>query len=271
MLRYSAPQKNASVYRNESGMTLGDVRRFAPSILTAEASPDRSDKYAAISTLDMVKGLREEGFRAVEIAQSKACTPDRREFARHVVRMRHVGGQVVAGAAHEVLLLNSHDGTSSFTMLDGWFRFVCSNGLVSGDIKSMVRIAHRGDAVERAREAATALLDRVRESSRVIEAMKQRVLTPVEYLRLAQEGARARWGDETPVRPSHLLEPRRSEDRGHDLWTVMNRIQENVIRGGTPGFASTGRRLTTRPVTSIDEDVRINRELWQAAESLLTA
>ena len=43
------------------------------------------------------------------------------------------------GEANEIILLNSHDGTSSYQMLAGMFRFVCSNGLVCGDTVADVR------------------------------------------------------------------------------------------------------------------------------------
>lgn len=270
MIRYARAANNSG-YRNDAGLTLGEVRRVAPSALTAEAHPDRSDKYAVVSTRDMVVGLREAGFLPVEIRQNRVMTKDRREYAQHMVKLRHQGGRVVGGVAQEVILTNSHDGTSSFRMLAGYFRFVCSNGLVMGDIEADVRIAHRGDAVQRAQEEATRLIERARESSLRIEAMRARILTPIEQSALAVRAARVRWGNDLPLNPTRLLEARRYSDVHDDLWSVFNRIQENVIRGGTPAVASTGRRMTTRPITSIVEDVRINRELWAAADELVSA
>ncbi|EEF6566847.1 DUF945 domain-containing protein, partial [Salmonella enterica] len=32
----------------------------------------------------------------------------------------------------EIILLNSHDGSSSYQMVPGLFRFICTNGLVCG-------------------------------------------------------------------------------------------------------------------------------------------
>jgi len=37
---------------------------------------------------------------------------DRREFTRHMIRLRHAS-QIEGGEANEIILLNSHDGTSS--------------------------------------------------------------------------------------------------------------------------------------------------------------
>jgi hypothetical protein len=65
------------------------------------------------------------------------------------------------------VLLNSHDGTSSYQMLAGMFRFVCSNGLVCGDTVADVRVPHKGDVAGLVIEGAYEVLsgfDRVKES-----------------------------------------------------------------------------------------------------------
>jgi len=62
--------------------------------------------------------------------------------------------------------------------------------------------------------------------------------------------------------------PRRFEDRGNDLWTTFNRIQENLMRGGLSGHNRNGRRLTTRPIAGVSENVRLNRALWTLTERM---
>ena len=77
----------------------------------------------------------------------------------------------------------------------------------------------------------------------------------------------------TPITSAQLLQPRRSEDVGSDLWRTMNRVQENSVRGGLHAVQrdANGRRLrrvTTRPIAGIDQDVRLNRALWTLAERM---
>ena len=64
---------------------------------------------------------------------------------------------------------------------------------------------------------------------------------------------------------------RRAEDSGADLWTVFNRAQEALIRGGNEYVsrtvnAETGverrRVLQARPVNGIDRNVGLNQALW---------
>ncbi|MEE1707246.1 DUF932 domain-containing protein, partial [Pseudomonas aeruginosa] len=57
-------------------------------------------------------------------------------------------------------------------------------------------------------------------------------------------------------------------DNRADLWSVFNRTQENLIRGGLLGRGGNGRRQRTRPVQGIDQDLRLNRALWLLADGL---
>lgn len=62
---------------------------------------------------------------------------------------------------------------------------------------------------------------------------------------------------------------RRGADRKTDLWTTANVVQENVIKGGVGGIsATTGRRMKTRAINSVGEDVRLNRALWSLTERM---
>jgi hypothetical protein len=41
-----------------------------------------------------------------------------------------------------------------------------------------------------------------------------------------------------------------------------------MIKGGQPGRATTGRRLTTRGVSGVNENVKLNRALWTLADQM---
>lgn len=71
-----------------------------------------------------------------------------------------------------------------------------------------------------------------------------------------------------PSSPDMLLRSNRREDEKNDLWTVYQRTQENVIRGGQPGRNAKGGRARTRAINSIDGDLKTNRFLWSLAEKM---
>nr|WP_281411819.1 DUF932 domain-containing protein [Rhizobium sp. BK049] len=74
------------------------------------------------------------------------------------------------------------------------------------------------------------------------------------------------------IDPARFLTTKRVADRGNDLWTQFNVVQENVIRGGLHGTVSDdqGRRrnVSTRAVKGIDQDVKLNKALWLVARRM---
>ncbi|GHL74580.1 hypothetical protein ECZU34_23280 [Escherichia coli] len=83
-----------------------------------------------------------------------------------MLRLRR-DGEINGQHVPEIILLNSHDGTSSYQMLPGYFRFVCQNGCVCGQSLGEVRVPHRGNVVDRVIEGAyevVGVFDRIEES-----------------------------------------------------------------------------------------------------------
>ncbi|CAB1371333.1 protein of unknown function (plasmid) [Denitratisoma oestradiolicum] len=79
----------------------------------------------------MLNGLRRGGFQPFMACQTRVRDDGKREHTKHMIRLRHAD-QIAGREANEIILLNSHDGTSSYQMLAGMFRFVCQNGMVCG-------------------------------------------------------------------------------------------------------------------------------------------
>ena len=71
-----------------------------------------------------------------------------------------------------------------------------------------------------------------------------------------------------PITETQILMPRRTDDDRRDLWSVFNRTQENLIKGGLRARAANGRRHSTRPVQGIDQNLRLNRALWLLADGM---
>jgi len=71
-----------------------------------------------------------------------------------------------------------------------------------------------------------------------------------------------------PITADQLIEARRREDAGNSLWDLLQRVQENVMKGGLRGRTAQGRRMRTREIASIDRGVALNRALWVLAEEM---
>jgi hypothetical protein len=245
------------------------IRRVAPSIFADAPHHSRSDRYSYIPTATVLSELRREGFEPFMVTQTRVRQDNRREFTKHMIRLRHAS-QINGAEANEIVLLNSHDGTSSYQMLAGLFRFVCSNGLVCGDAVADVRVPHKGDVAGRVIEGAYEVLsgfERVKESR---EAMRGITLNDGEAQAFAHAALSLKYEDDkpAPITESQILMPRRFDDRRSDLWSVFNRTQENLTKGGLHGRSANGRRHRTRAVQGIDSDIRLNRALWLLADGL---
>ncbi|NGM78790.1 DUF932 domain-containing protein [Burkholderia multivorans] len=246
------------------------IRTVAPSIFAEAPHDSRSDRYSYIPTSAVLDELRGEGFQPFMVCQTRVRHDDRREFTKHMIRLRHAS-QIEGREANEIILLNSHDGTSSYQMLAGMFRFVCQNGLVCGDTVADVRVPHKGNVAEQIIEGAYAMLQGFGQAQASRDAMQAITLDEGETEVFARAALALKYDDPTrpaPVTETQVLAPRRSADASADLWSVLNRTQENLIKGGLRGRATNGRRQQTRPVQGIDQDLRLNRALWLLADGM---
>jgi hypothetical protein len=246
-----------------------EIARVAPSIFADQPHDSRSARYTYIPTIDVLRGLRNEGFEPFMVVQTKVRNEDKRDHTKHMIRLRHAD-QINGSEANEIILLNSHDGSSSYQMLAGMFRFVCQNGMVCGDTLSDIRVPHKGDVVGQVIEGAFTVLDTFDAAREQREGMEALRLSQGEQGAFARAALALKYDDEVPapITAEQLLQPRRFEDRGADLWTTFNRVQENMTKGGIVGRNRTGRATRTRPVNGIDQNVKINRALWVLADEL---
>ena len=90
--------------------------------------------------------------------------------------------------------------------------------------------------------------------------LKERNLSPAEAMNLATQAAEARFGKGHRVDVSQLLNVVRDEDKGDDVWTVFNRIQENLTQ---PHRITDHMGNIMNGVSDINEDTRINKELFE--------
>ena len=265
--RFSGSQTGA---RSSNPLSDDQIRKVAPSIFAVEKHESRSDRYVYVPTIDVLQGLRSQGFQPFMVCQTRVRNEGRREFTKHMLRLRHVD-QINAAQANEIVLLNSHDGGSSVQLLSGVFRFVCANGMVSGQVQDDVRVRHTGNAVDDVIEGAFRVLDNFNTIDERREGMQALTLKPEEQKIFARAALSIKYDTDTapaPITEDQLLTVRRSEDRSSDLWTTFNTIQENLIRGGLDGRTAAGKRTRTRAVTGMDKDLKINRALWTMAEEM---
>lgn len=259
------------------------LRTVVPSIFATTAHESRSERFRPIPTVAVLDGLRNEGFQPVYAAQARTRIEGKAEFTKHMVRMRHASRVSDNGTAFEVLLVNGNDGTAAYNLLPGFFRFICANGMITGDRFEPIKVRHTGNVMDNVIEGTFRVLDEAQATMDRIEAQRLVGLSRDESVAFAEAAHVLRFPDAyrdqddpdrraAPIDPQALLVARRVEDRAPDLWTTFNRVQENVIKGGQQGRTTRadGQRVraTTRPVTGIDQNVALNRALSTLADRM---
>ena len=266
--------------RNGEALENEELAAVVPSIFATHAHDSRSDRFAPIPTINVLNGLRNEGFDPFFAQQARTRIEGKEEFTKHMIRLRHRSLARADGEAFEIILVNANDGTSSYQMIPGFFRFVCANGLMVGDTFNEVKVRHSGDAISQVIEGAYTVLDEAPRITEQVDEFKGLRLSAPEQAAFAEAAHTLRFPKahdaekptEAPITAEMLLRARRRDDLGENLWTTLNVVQENVIRGGQRGRVrgSDGRirRASTREVKGIDQNKTLNRALWTLAERM---
>jgi hypothetical protein len=264
--------RSTSFNAGNSILNNDQIRAVAPSVFAERPYHSVSEKYRFIPTSAVLDRLLREGWLVTQAFENRVKLADKRGFTKHRLVLKHADSRPIAdGSAPRIMLTNGHDRSSSYIIEAGFFRMICANGLVvsTGDF-GRVSVPHVGnrDLAERVLEGTYRVVGDMEKISAKAQSMGQIMLSQSEQLVYAEAARTVRWDGNAPVEAEQLLLTRRGADRTDDLWTTYNRVQENIIRGGLHGVNAKGKRHTTRGVNSINEDTRVNRALWQLAESM---
>jgi hypothetical protein len=257
-------------------ISLEVLRQRVPSVFAQTAHESRSKQYGFVPTEQVIRGLLSQGFYAVAAQQSNSRDEDRIGHAKHMLRFRR-DESPIDGLVPEVVLVNSHDGSSAYKLIAGLFRFVCFNGLVLSDKFESVAVMHRKDQVSDIIEGSFRVIAEARKGIAQAREMSEMQLSEDEQLLLATSVHQERFGATSSVgsiiTAQQMLTPKRVQDKRTDLFTVLNRLQEHAIGGGLRGWdrgVSRGyRRVSMRKVTGIDQTVELNRKIWGFGEQML--
>ena len=257
-----------------------DIQRKAPSVFATNAWHERSDKYKFIPTIQVIDALRDNGFYPVSAAQSRSRIAGKSEFTRHVLRFRRSLDlsrtlQVDENIA-EIVLMNSHDGSSAYKLMAGIFRLVCSNGLIvaDGQIES-IQVRHIGQAdlcqevisqSKRIIEQTPAVFNRIAEFQKIGLTLPEQRAFAESAKELLESDLQA--DTDSMLSARRLADYKSKEDGTRDLWRTFNVIQENVIKGGVRAVNSQGFKRHTRAVKAVDRDVKLNKALWNLTEKM---
>ena len=144
---------------------------------------------------------------------------------------------------------------------------------------SSFRIAHKGYSFEELRKLVVTAVGELPAKVEVMNKMKEKELTYDEQSNMVIKALTLRY-DEQSYREGKwlaydketidtVLEPKREEDKGNDLWLILNRIQESIIKGGLYVAPEGKKARKMRAVKSFEKDIHVNQELFKMAAAMV--
>ena len=266
-------------------LSKADLQEVCPLAFAKEATnPKVSGKYLFVNTETIIDDLDKLGWKPVQAAQRKG-RGNSTIFSKHMIAFQNpdlkIKGSDGDDSFPRIIMTNSHDGMQAFKFSVGIFRLVCSNGLVVADEQfSDFKIKHKGYTFNELRGVVNQAVEDLPNKVEVLNQMKSRVLSQEEKNKLALDAMLVRAGiapdsekakkfnydDETII---DILDPKRKEDEGDDLWRVFNVVQEKITQGDFHAALTGAKVRKVRKIKSFEKDLKVNKELFKLATALV--
>ena len=267
-----------------------EIEALAPAVYAHDHAENLTNKYGNFNSANAIEVMRDYGYGVTQAAQVKGRTAQANIHGQHLLAFsKHSDISSGNNERPEIIFYNSHDGKSSMKLFAGIYRFICSNGIVAGEGFDQKMIHYKSN-LDNFEGILNQTADRLYDISSMTNNMKN--ITPnservVEFAKQALETRFDWYGIDKDERERNAYTPRsirdaltssRVEDNNDDAWTIFNRVQESVLRGGIHILGNTTRRgrkmeayKKSKALTSIKQNVDINRALWDIAQETLAA
>ena len=257
-------------------LTIEEIKENAPQVFAATPKPGVSEKYSFLPTSRIIEDMNRLGWQVNQAKSNRSRTAANAEFGNHVVKffhpdvyMKDQDGNVEAYV--NIVIMNNHSGTGSFKFEMGIFRLVCENGLIIKD-KDMggFNMRHSGYSFEQLQETLNQAMERLPEVVGKINTFNQIIMSKEAQKAFAQQAFALRSYQDRQLTESELedfLKPRRKEDEGDSLWTILNVVQESVLQGGYHITNKKNKVRRAKSIKNIQQDIKLNQELWTLAET----
>lgn len=266
--------------------TINDLKAAAPSVFRTKeegAAPGASKHYKFITTLDIINDMSKLGWEVFTASQRNSKkAPD---TTKHMVVFRSKEYAQVGGHVPEILLINSHNRTSSFTFHVGLFRNISGTRLIiNNDTFANLSLRHMGYSFESIQNTINHITDSMPIIFNTINQFMGINLSDEQQTQFALLSFSIRYPEYTDektgmvnmakiiehLNPEQLLSANRESDKADDLWHTMNRIHENIISGNFTKTSTEVKSRQPRPIKDIGQNIKISKGVWGLAQSYLS-
>ena len=252
--------------------SLSKAEAFIPSLSKDFVKNQRVKRIPEyINTLPILSSLQEKGWelkygRDLRNKNSKKPTFHRFHLHHPDLKMNETNSKHFKSKSFaQINVVNSCDGKSPLQLNIGAYRQICSNGLMGWSSVHNMKIKHNSDGFGRIESALNKINDYGQSMIDTFKSFQNVILTSNQLKELTNEALKIRFGD-TNSDAMQLNHIRRNEDVGDDLWTIFNRIQENLT-SSTLLINENGQLVNRGRITSTSEDIKVNTQLTALAAS----
>ena len=271
---------------NSPVLTTAQILDNCPAAFTKTKNPELSGRYGFVDTAAAISILNDHGWNPVRAVQKPSRLSENIPFQEHMISFAATDNNDRENQPN-IILYNSHNGKSALKLFVGVYRMLCSNGIIAGDSLFESKMRHSATTANGFSKLIQSQSDNVPALMDKIDGMQNQILDHDQIVDFAYDAVNLRWDmlQETPPEDrtgsyadqfrtvKQALRVRRHGDGGNDKYTVFNRLQESLIRGGVEIESYTkrnpnGATRKAKPLASLAETVRVNRELWNLADKV---
>jgi hypothetical protein len=242
------------------------------------------ESYGFVNTRQILDTFAESGWEVESIQKQKVRLTDKDGFQKHLVWLKNKNLPEIKGLSKDnstelrLCLVNSHDLTSALNIFFGLMRVACLNQLLAGKIFRYFRASHSRNVVSKLGEGIEYMTNGIPELVENLKKLQAITMTEDQRMEYAKRLIDLRMAGVNNLRTVDYKvaeKARRSEDEFQDGYTVLNRVQELVIRGGIPYSYERQKRnpetgevvetkiihTTTKKLASIPSQLKLNQSL----------
>lgn len=254
------------------------------------AAPNLSETYGFVSSQEVLEAFNAKGWLEDSKQIANVRKQEKQGFQKHLVFLKNPSMPKVQGLSRNneseirLCLVNSHDGTTRLSLFLGVMRIACLNQLLTGSIFKYFHAVHSQGVVKKLSEGIEYVTDGIPQLVNELQKLQNIQLDAHQRFQIADKVIKARFENTKNLvsyDASVVERISRPEDSEQDAYTVLNRIQEKLIRGGIPYtytknvYGSNGELIdqltvstSTRKVSSIPQQIRLNKTAFEAVSSM---
>lgn len=252
-----------------------------------KALTDR-ETYGFVNTRDVLDTFNKAGWSPVSTQYGKV-KEERRGFQKHLIRLENPLYKSIEGLSQnnnsvpQLVLLNSHDSSTSMQLFFGLVRIACLNGIIAGTAINSMRLVHSKSITSKLPQAIDYMVNNFGNFTNQVVALQNKTMSQAAQNEFVKRIYTARLESVNNIQKIDFSLPHalRAADTGNDAYSIFNRVQEKLIRGGIQyayerqtkneqGEVIDTRLVhsTTRKIASVTAQVKLNQLVYDTAMEL---